>query len=333
MNPLVPGAPCLWAVMWKNLENLRCWQPRARAVFALFWVLVCLMTSRAAAEEAAAVDVPDTQNPYIQAVATLYGQAKYEEAFSKLEKAQDWKSNGPQEQLWLKLMQGVLQVELAPEAALQSFKEALAMDAEAQLPVKKGIRRLRKIFEQARNTAGLPAMELEDDPDETDPSLEVRGPPERRLGLSTSVRGEVDVLGLKVTKSISSVVGLGYTKERMGGQVGVVVQPTPGLRAEGQYHPINLGWVRPYVGLGATAFFLEENAEGKKPFLGGVSGRGVLGVDVQWNSRMFAFADVAYERYLPGTARYLSQSVVFSIGVGLFPKSPSEAVIGRPPHP
>lgn len=316
---LNPSSPC-HSPSWNPLENVRRWRTRVRAVFMLAWALACLMAGPAWAEEAANIDVPKTENPYIQAVATLYGQSKYEEAFSKLEKAQDWKSNGPQEQLWLKLMQGVLQVELAPEAALQTFKEALAMDEQAQLPVKKGSRRLRKLFEQARNTAGLPAdLALEEEPDETDAPV-VRGPPERRMGLSTSVRGEVDVLGLGVDNTFSSVVSLGYTQERLGGALGFVVQKSPGLRAEGLYHPLNLGWVRPYAGVGATAFFLEENAEGTTTAFGGVSGRGVLGVDVQWNSRMFAFADVAFEQFFTGANRYRTQSVVFSMGVGLFPK-------------
>jgi tetratricopeptide (TPR) repeat protein len=296
---------------------------RARVFLALALALMCLKTGPASAEEALQIEVPETQNPYIPPVAALYEEAKYEEAFSKLEKALDWKSNGPQEQLWLKLMQGVLQVELAPEAALLSFKEALAMDAEAQLPLK-GSRRLRKLFEQARNTVGLPAdaelLAEELEPDSG--TLEVRGPPPRQEGLSVSVRGEVDVPGLNVTTSITSMVGLGYTKERMGGLVGVLVQPSPGLRLEGQYHPLTLGWVRPYVGVGATTFFRELDAQGSTTFFGGVSGRGVLGVDVQWNSRMFAFADVAYEHFLKDGERYRSQSVLFSVGVGLFPQAP-----------
>ena len=306
---------------------MRRWRPRVRAVLALACALACLVTGQAWAEEAADIDVPDTKNSYIQVVATLYAQSKYEEAFSKLEKAQDWKGNGPQEELWLKLMEGVLQVELAPESALQTFKEALAMDSQAQLPVKKGSRRLRKLFEQARNTAGLPAdlaLEEEEDPN----AAVVKGPPERRLGLSTSVRGEVDVLGLSVNTPIASVVQLGYTRERTGGTLGLLVQQSPGLRAEALYHPINLGWVRPYAGVGASAFFLEENAEKEKLFFGGISGRGVLGVDVQWNSRMFAFADVAYEHFINSADPYRKQSLLFSIGVGLFPKAPSPVAVG-----
>lgn len=328
MIPLFAGVPRRWAARWNLLERARGWRTHWRTVFALASVLACLAAGLARAEEEPAIDVPATPNAYIQAVASLYAQSKYDEAYSKLEKAQDLKSNGPQEELWLKLMQGVLQVELAPEAALQSFKEALAMDSQAQLPVRNGSRRLRKLFEQARNTAGLPAdLALEEE--EEDVPL-VTGPPERRLGPSVSVRGEVDVLGLKVNKAISSVVGLGYTQERMGGSVGLLVQTSPGLRLEGRYHPLNLGWVRPYAGVGASAFFLEENAEGKKTFFGGVSGRGVLGVDVQWNSRMFAFADVAYEHFAIGTNRYRTQALLFSIGVGAFPKPPSPAAASTP---
>lgn len=326
MNPLYPDMQWLWAVLSRNLRNMRRRSPRVRAVLALACALACLVTGQAWAEEAADIDVPVTKNSYIQVVATLYAQSKYEEAFSKLEKAQDWKGNGPQEELWLKLMEGVLQVELAPESALQTFKEALAMDSEAQLPVKKGSRRLRKLFEQARNTAGLPAdLTLEE---EEEDASEVTGPPERRLGLSTSVRGEVDVLGLSVTKSIASVVQFGYTRERTGAALGLLVQKSPGLRAEARYHPLNLGWVRPYAGVGASAFFLEQNSDGKTTFFGGVSGRGVLGVDVQWNSRMFVFADVAYEHFVTGTERYRTQSLLFSIGVGLFPPPPSPAAVG-----
>jgi tetratricopeptide (TPR) repeat protein len=265
-------------------------------------VLACLMAATAYAEEPSAVDVPQTQNPYIRAVATLYRQGKCEEALSKLEKALETKGNGTPEVLWLKLMKGVLQAELAQGAALESFKEALALDEKAQLPVK-ATRRLLKLFEQARNTAGLP----------TDAELLAeeqglaRGPPPRRYRASVEVRGEVDVLN--VTNGFTTVWGLGYTGESRGGVLSVVVQSSPGLRAEGQYHPLTLAWVRPYARLGTTAFFLS----------GGVSGRAALGVDVKWSSHMSAFADVAYERFFTGGERYRSESVLFSLGVGLFP--------------
>ncbi len=296
MKPLSSSIHWLWTTtMWK--------------VAALTW----LVATAAVAEEDAVVQVPATQNSYIPAVAALYEVAKYEEALSKLEKALSWKGNEKQEVLWLKLMQGVLQAELAQGAALASFQEALALDSQAQLPVKAS-RRLLKLFEQARDTAGLPtdaqilAEELEDS-----------GPPPRRQGWSVGVRGEVDVLGLSVTNSITPVVGVGYTREKTAGVLTVLVQPSPGLRAEGQYHPLTLGWVRPYVRLGATAFFREQDAQGAHTFFGGASGRAALGVDVQWNASMSAFADVAYEHFLVGGERYRTQSVLFSLGVSLFP--------------
>lgn len=298
MNPLVSGTP------W----------PRARCVLLVAAALLCLVAPTASAQEAPKIEVPPTQNPYIPVVANLYEHAKYEEALSKLEKALEWQSNGPQEALWLKLMKGVLQVELAQGAALESFKEALALDVNAQLPVNAS-RRLRKLFEQARNTAGLPTdAELLADEQGT-----ASGPPPRRQGLSFSVRGEVDALGRSLTKAITPALGLGYTREELGGLAAVLVQPSPGLRVEGQYHPLTLGWVRPYARLGTTAFFREQKTQGGYTFLGGMSGRAALGVDVQWSSRMYGFADVAYERFFTGGERYQSQSVLFSLGVGLFP--------------
>ena len=266
------------------------------------------------ASEDSKIEVPATQNPYIQAVATLYKQAKQEEALSKLEKALEWKSNGPQEVLWLKLMKGVLQAELGQGGALESFKEALVQDSQAQLPVMKASWRLRKLFEQARNTAGLPA-----DEELLAEELEPSGPPPRRYGMSVGVRGEVDVLGLSTSTSAAPAVSVGYAWEKQGGALTLLAQSSPGLRAEGQFHPFILGWVRPYARVGATAFFREKNTQGGYTFAGGLSGRAALGVDLQWNSRMFAFADVAYERFFTGGERYKQQSVLFSIGVGLFP--------------
>ncbi len=300
MNPLLPEIP------W----------PRARTLSLVAVALLCLVAATASAEEASKVKVPQTQNPYIHVVASLYDQAKYEEALSKVGKALESKSNGTQEEIWLKLMKGVLQAELAQGAALESFKEALALDANAQLPVEAS-RRLRKLFEQARNTAGLPT-DAELLAEEQGPIL---GPPARRQGLSASVRGELDALGLNLgfNKAVTPAVSLGYTREKLGGDVTVLVQPAPGLRAEGQYHPLTLGWVRPYAGLGATTFFYEQNTQGVTRLFGGVSGRVTLGVDVQWNKNMYAFAGASYEYFFTGGDRYRSQSAVFSLGVGVFP--------------
>jgi hypothetical protein len=114
-------------------------------------------------------------------------------------------------------------------------------------------------------------------------------------------------------------MSLGYTREKLGGVLTVLVQPSPGLRAEGQWHPLTLGWVRPYARVGATAFFREMDAHGTLSFLGGVSGRAGLGMDVQWASRLYAFADGAYERFFTGGQRYKSQSVLLSVGMGWFP--------------
>lgn len=303
----------------------------------LWLSLVCLAAPAAHAQESSKVVLPtQTHNPYINAVATLYEQGRFPEALSKLEKALDWKSNGPQEVLWLKLMQGVLQAELSQGEALESFKQALALDKDAQLPVQ-GSRRLRKLFEQARSTLGLPAdkellaKELEQN---ASAPKAPRAPPPRRYGWSLGVRGELDVLspiltsvseteenplGLEFTAALSPGVSLGYTQQKWGGVATLLVQNTPGLRAEGQFHPLTLGWVRPYARLGATAFFAEQDAQGETTFLGGVSGRAALGVDVQFTSHLYAFTDVAFEHFFTGGERYRHQSLLFSMGVGLFP--------------
>ncbi len=302
-------------------------------------LLVCLAIPAAHAQESSKVVLPaQTQNPYIKSIATLYEQDRFPEALSKLEKALDSESNSPQEVLWLKLMQGVLQAELSQDEALESFKQALALDKDARLPVQ-GPRRLRKLFDQARSTLGLPAdkellaKEMEQNA-AASKGAKVSGPPPRRYGWSLGVRGELDVLEpiltsvqdtegspseLKFSPALSPGVSLGYTQQKWGGVATVLVQPTPGLRAEGQFHPLTFGWVRPYARLGATAFFAEQDAQGKTTFFGGMSGRAALGVDVQFTPRLFAFTDVAFERFFIGENRYRDRSVLFSLGVGFFP--------------
>ncbi|WNG59065.1 hypothetical protein F0U59_33305 [Archangium gephyra] len=305
----------------------------------LWLFFICLAIPAAHAQESSRVVLPQTQNFYINAVATLYEQGRFTEALSKLERALEWKSNGPGEVVWLKIMQGVLQAELSQDEALESFKQALALDKDAQLPVQAN-RRLRKLFEQARDTLGLPAdktllaqeMEQNAAASKTPRSA---APPPRRYGLNLGVRGEMDVLGnyipstsdsdenldetQKLTLALAPGVSLGYTQQKWGGVATVLVQSAPGLRAEGQFHPLTLGWVRPYARLGATAFFAEKDAQGNTVPLGSVGGRAALGVDVQFTSRLSAFADVAYEHFFVTEERYRPQSVLISVGVGLFP--------------
>ncbi|MBN9684344.1 MULTISPECIES: hypothetical protein [unclassified Corallococcus] len=259
-----------------------------------------------------------TQNPYVTAVATLYEQTRYEEALSKVEKALEWPTNGPREVLFLKLMKGVLQAELGQGGALESFNEALALDAQAALPVRPSWR-LRKLFEQARNSVGL-AVNEEQLTEDWEPSLVPWIPPPRRLGLSVSLRGEVDVLGLGTAFTGTPAVGVNYSWEREGCALTLLTQASPGLRAEVQFHPLLMGWVRPYARAGTTAFFRVRNEQGDgHTFLGGMSGRVAAGLDWQWSSRMYAFSEVAYERFVIGSDRYRPDSVLFSLGVGLFP--------------
>ena len=141
--------------------------------------------------------------------------------------------------------------------------------------------------------------------------------PPWRHGLGVSVRGEVDVLG--INPSLIPAVSLGYTWQKMGGVATVLMQRQPGLRAEGQFHPFTLDWVRPYARLGATAFFGEKDAQGETTFLGGVGGRAALGAEMQFTSHLYAFADVAYEHFINRAVHYSTQSLLFSVGVSLFP--------------
>jgi tetratricopeptide (TPR) repeat protein len=275
-------------------------------------VLVSLAAATAAGEAPSQLEVPPTQNPYIPAVATLYDQAKPEEALSKLEKALDWKSNGPQEVLWLKLMQGVLRAELAPGEALESFKEALALDAGAQLPVKAS-RRVRKLFEQARSTAGMSAGEEilaeELEPEFVTPSATptlVAVPPAWGQGLTVVFNGAVGTNEYYISTS----TGLGYTWEALGGaMIGVLALDSLGLRAEGQLHPLTLGRVRPYAGVGATAY---SN--------GRASMQGALGMQVRLTPRMYGFAGVTFEHTLTDEKNTrLSKLRLLSVGLGMFP--------------
>ncbi len=147
----------------------------------------------------------------------------------------------------------------------------------------------------------------------------VSAPTPWREGLGVGVRGEVDVLRLGPTTELIPAVSVSYTWQKLGGVATVLIQRAPGLRAEGQFHPITLGQVRPYARLGATAFLGERDAQGARTFLGSVSGRAALGVDVRFTPHLSVFADMAYEHFLIRSEWYSSQSVLFSLGVALFP--------------
>lgn len=159
---------------------------------------------------------------------------------------------------------------------------------------------------------------------ETDAPVAARGEEcviPNALGWNVSLRGEVDMLGsgLNQLSAATPVVALGYTRKHVGVLLGVLVQASPGLRAEARFHPSGQGGLRPYLGVGATTFFREQTREGTPTFFGGVSGRGVLGVETRLTSRLYGFADLAYERLLKREELYRANAVLFSVGVGLFP--------------
>ena len=77
----------------------------------------------------------------------------------------------------------------------------------------------------------------------------------------------------------------------------------PGVRAEARIYPVELGLVRPYIGIGASVFAPD------------VAARAALGAALRLGSAQL-FADAAYERFLnPGNA-FVQNSVLVGGGAG-----------------
>src|SRR5689334_17639988 len=83
-----------------------------------------------------AVRAAEQGNPYILAAVRLYDASEYEEALRTLEKAAQWPSNTPQDQVSVALLQGILLLESQKdEQGLSAFRRALSLSPAARLPV------------------------------------------------------------------------------------------------------------------------------------------------------------------------------------------------------
>ena len=130
------------------------WHKSASAGMAAAAVVVSMLLGGQALGKVAA---PETKNPFILIVARLYENLEFDTALSTIPKAVAWPNNGPQELLWLELMEGVLQFAAGNEgSALSAFKRALTLDPGAQLPVQPSDG-LRNLLAKAKSELGPPA--------------------------------------------------------------------------------------------------------------------------------------------------------------------------------
>jgi MYXO-CTERM domain-containing protein len=119
-------------------------------------------------------------------------------------------------------------------------------------------------------------------------------------GFLVGVRGEVEFAG----KSLAPAVMAELSGKRLGVLVAVVIGPTPGFRAEGRVYPIDLGRLRPYVGVGGTVF---------APAVGL---RGAAGAEVRFG-QLHLFADGAFEYFVNSdAATHNPYAVLVSAGAG-----------------
>ncbi|MFL5319686.1 MAG: hypothetical protein ACJ790_08500 [Myxococcaceae bacterium] len=112
-------------------------------------VLVCALILVATAAFA------ETKNPYLPAAQRLFDGLEYEEAGSTLKKARDWQGNTPEDEVAIAMLEGRLSFETGDrELAGRSFKRALALDPNAQLP-KLVSAKAKAFFDQCRVELGL----------------------------------------------------------------------------------------------------------------------------------------------------------------------------------
>jgi hypothetical protein len=117
---------------------------------------------------------------------------------------------------------------------------------------------------------------LEQEPDKRVPL----GTPIHFGGLSLGVRADGDVYALGISPGISAE----YSWRWAGVAVTLIPKATPGGRLEGRLYPVVIGRVRPFIGLGATAFTT------------GLGLRGTLGVAIAVSHFHIGF-DAGYEYY------------------------------------
>lgn len=284
------------------------WAARPRFKARTLSAIACVLISTASGEALGQVNAPRSKNPLIRRIKRLYELGEYEKAIIRTRPALEWSGNGLEERVWLELMMGVLHVKLGDEDsnALSAYTRALELNPSAELPVK-GPGRVKELFEQARNElaektkaklAELPAPLLPLRPTGS-PAGGLEPYSGRGFDIEVSARGEVE--GLK--RALALAIGAAIQNERFGAAVSVIVQPRPGLRAEGRFYPLKLGPMRPYIALGSSAFI---------PVMGV---RAVAGVDLTF-SRLRLFCDLAFEHFFNSDEAHEANALLLSAGAG-----------------
>jgi len=258
-----------------------------------------------------------SQNPYLNAAITLYGDLEFEAALESLKKAERQPSNSLAEDVQISLYAGLILFELGDAAGAElRFKRALALDEQVTLPkvspktaaaFQKAQREIAKASglnqpqQDSKPTpppAPLPTPAPEPAPAPAAPKAEDPEPESGFHGLTVAARGDVVAFRAAAAGGVTARLDSAW----FGGALSVLA-PTLAFRLEGRFHPLELSIVEPYVALGATLFF---------PVVGL---RGALGVDLRLG-HVRLFVDVAYERYVnPGVA-YAADVVLLGGGAG-----------------
>jgi hypothetical protein len=243
---------------------------------------------------------PQSNNPYLDQVEYHYLRLEYESSLAAIRKAENDTSNAREVQLWLETMRGINHYCLrSMKEAEGAFQRVLEQAPSAQLPTVEVSETLRKHFERMKQSMR---------------------PPERAAqstwGLrQVGLRGEVEMLRPNFVPALTVEIGpplaVKHDELRLGGALTVLIQPSPGVRAEARlFLPFSLdlpaiGLLQPHALLGATTFV---------PTLT-VGARAGLGAGLQMGPVQI-FADAAYERFLNPAPGYRSDALLLSVGAG-----------------
>lgn len=89
-------------------------------------------------------------NPYIEPASKLYQSFEFQNALRSIDKALQWPTNTPQEEVRIALLEGLITAQLGKnDRALSAFKRALALDATAALPFKVSPK-VSRLFDSAK---------------------------------------------------------------------------------------------------------------------------------------------------------------------------------------
>lgn len=104
-----------------------------RSVHGLLLALMLLCQPASAAQPAELQPREPEGNPHLQEALRFYDDLEYEKALGALEKARQWPSNTPEEQVNIEMLEGFLSFELhQPERGKNAFRRALSVDLEAK---------------------------------------------------------------------------------------------------------------------------------------------------------------------------------------------------------